>query len=276
MLILGGTGKIGRAISKELLSYNHNVTILCRSLASEEKAESLGAKTLSGNIKKPDIWVPEIHEFDGIIHAASTNSPEMGEVDTILVSAVLDELKRSEQNIPFLYTGGIWLFGDSKGEIIDEDWDYNSISAFKAFTDNAQRILETENIHGIVIHPANVVPQKAPHVPEILLEETKDGNALQLPVALTIHWPVVTLNDLAGLYRLALLESPAQEEYIACTKNMSLSEMVEQISNIRQVVTVAKSKWIEKYGSWVEGYFLNQKVSSQKAIKQLGFTLSDI
>lgn len=53
VLVLGATGLVGTAITKELLQAGHQVTGLCRSERSARQLEHLGATPLPGDLRNP-------------------------------------------------------------------------------------------------------------------------------------------------------------------------------------------------------------------------------
>ncbi|MBY6138772.1 NAD-dependent epimerase/dehydratase family protein [Leisingera daeponensis] len=52
ILILGGTGTIGTAVTQELLRHGHDVTGLSRSDASDRKLEAMGARPLREDLAR--------------------------------------------------------------------------------------------------------------------------------------------------------------------------------------------------------------------------------
>ncbi|MFP4511243.1 MAG: NAD-dependent epimerase/dehydratase family protein [Spirochaetaceae bacterium] len=88
VLVLGGTGSIGTSVVDALHRRNHEVSVLCRSDASAEKARALGAAVVGGSIEAPDGWIEQLVESDAVIHLATGFGPDAGDVDRDLLDAL--------------------------------------------------------------------------------------------------------------------------------------------------------------------------------------------
>ncbi|HBX67852.1 MAG TPA: TIGR01777 family protein [Chloroflexi bacterium] len=69
IIITGGTGAIGRALTAELLQAGHQVTIFSR---NPQKSVT-GTKTVVWDIENIESWLPEIEKVDAIVHLAGEN-----------------------------------------------------------------------------------------------------------------------------------------------------------------------------------------------------------
>jgi nucleoside-diphosphate-sugar epimerase len=156
VFVLGGTGSIGSAIVRELVSRGHEMHGLARSQASAKKLAALGATPLPGDIALPEQWIGTLPHVDAIVHAACDFSPAMGEIDRRLLDALLPALAAQPNKPRFIYTGGCWLFGATGDEVATEQTPFRPLAAFARMVPNLQRVLDTPDIDGIVIHPAMV------------------------------------------------------------------------------------------------------------------------
>ena len=89
VLILGGTGSIGTAVTAELVQHGHSVIGLSRSTASDHKLLQLGATPHRGDLREPDQWAALVAEVDGLIQLATTFDTDMAQVDATAMRAVL-------------------------------------------------------------------------------------------------------------------------------------------------------------------------------------------
>ena len=71
ILITGGTGLVGHALSRYLISKGHNIIILTRNAAGKKKKE--GVAYAEWDIKKQEIAIPAIQKADHIIHLAGAS-----------------------------------------------------------------------------------------------------------------------------------------------------------------------------------------------------------
>ncbi len=113
VLVLGATGLIGTAVTKELLRAGHEVMGLCRSDWSARRLEHLGATPLPGDLRDPGPWAGVASDSDGIIQAAATFEEDMGPVDRHVLTALAQVAEAAETRPRFIYTGGCWL-GDQR------------------------------------------------------------------------------------------------------------------------------------------------------------------
>lgn len=274
ILILGGTGNIGKSIVKELYTKGADISILCRNQKSIEKAESLKAKPLSGDIEKPYIWVSNIKKFDSIVHVACGFANSMGEIDKTLISSILEITTEKSCHTRFLYTGGVWCFGDTTGNI-DEHVVKNPIPEYVWMVENSKMLHKSRNIHSIVIHPANVVTEENSFVPSILKEEYRRTSVLSVPENVSNYWPLVEVGSLAKLYVLALEKGSNGKEFFGCDEpGIKVGELVKELVDKESSENIHEkpiSYWIKQYGAWANGYRLSQQISSRLAQEVLGW-----
>jgi len=276
VLIIGGTGTVGSAIASELDRFGANVSILCRSVKSSIQAETLGATPVYGNIEEPVRWCNALDKYDAIIHSACTFDALMGLVDTLLVQALLESLSILSKRTKVIYTGGVWCFGDTKG-IATEESIKEPVAEFSWMNLNAKMLLNSDEVTPLVIHPANVVRVQESYVPKVMHREFIESNSVVIPHSGQAHLPLVEANNLAQLYRLALDSEHSHREYIGVAETgIERNELATLLSG--KAFDAAKDTvkdidfWIEKYGAWANGYSLDQRFSSQRAINELEWT----
>ena len=69
ILITGGTGVIGRALTAELTQSNHQVTVFTR---NPQRSVS-GAQTTQWDLDELESWLPQIEKVDAVVHLAGEN-----------------------------------------------------------------------------------------------------------------------------------------------------------------------------------------------------------
>src|ERR1700759_286977 len=92
ILLLGGTGSIGAAVVRELISRGHEVHGLARSQASALRLAGFGARPLPGDIASPETWPGRLPQLDAAVHAACEFDSDMGAVDRRLLDHLLPAL----------------------------------------------------------------------------------------------------------------------------------------------------------------------------------------
>jgi nucleoside-diphosphate-sugar epimerase len=156
VLVLGGTGSIGSAVVDELLRSGHEVLGLARSERAAAVLRGSGAAPLIGDIRQPESWVGKIPPVDAVVHAATDFSHDMADVDDRLLDVLLPMLGTMPCRARFIYTGGCWLYGETRGKVAKETTPFNPLPAFAWSVPMLERDLRTAEIEPLIIHPAMV------------------------------------------------------------------------------------------------------------------------
>src|SRR5689334_23448044 len=115
VFLAGATGYIGRVVAERLQAAGHEVAGLARTDAAAAKLSAAGIRPERGDLGDPLSIGRAAAGADGVIDLATTS--EAG-TDGPAVDAILDALAGSGN--PFIYTSGIWSYGDTKGKVVDE------------------------------------------------------------------------------------------------------------------------------------------------------------
>ncbi|MCC2617113.1 NAD(P)H-binding protein [Aestuariibacter halophilus] len=273
VMILGGTGNIGAAIVNQLHQQGATLSVLCRSTASCQKAESMGATPLQGDLCDPTRWARHLQTADALVHVACNFDHAMAATDHHVTTAIIEQAKIRSAALKVLYTGGIWCFG-SADEVITEQTQKAPVEAFRWMVENGQKLQNAQGLETQIIHPANVVSFDQQLIPSILHHELADTGSVRVPVDKIHHWPRVEVNNLAEMYVLALSGGAAGNEYLAAADGGTRLEdiaapLMPEGSNPVEVLPI--EYWTQKYGHWASGYACNQQVSSQHALDTLGW-----
>jgi nucleoside-diphosphate-sugar epimerase len=275
ILVLGGTGSIGSAIVRELISRGHEVHGLARSEASVTKLAGLGATPLPGDITSPETWSAGLPQVDAVIHAACDFDSDMAAIDRRLLDHLLPALGMQATRPRFITTGGCWLFG-AGDEIATEETALDPLQAFAWMVPHLKRVLAAGEVDGIVIHPAMVYAADG-GVFDRFAREAATRGAIRVVGSETVRWPLVHSDDLATLYALALERAPAQSTWIgAANDGVTVGRIARAFARRfgtrdqhPQVISAdaAAAEW----GEWARGYARDQRLSGEKARHELGW-----
>jgi nucleoside-diphosphate-sugar epimerase len=125
ILITGGVGALGTPICKTFLGDGFTVRVLIRDRkANRRKAAILGSnvETALGDVTDPDTVRQAMQGVDAVVHLAgvvrpeSERNPERADrVNLGGTRAIIDTIKDSGGNIPFLFASSVAVFGPTPG-----------------------------------------------------------------------------------------------------------------------------------------------------------------
>lgn len=130
ILIVGGSGVIGRHLVPLLVQRGHDVTALARSDQSAERLAQLGARAAKGDILAADTLGPALAGQDVVIHAATSiprtfpgRPAEFATNDRIRRDGTRNLLAaaRAAGTAAVVAQSIVWVHGDQRGAWIDED-----------------------------------------------------------------------------------------------------------------------------------------------------------
>lgn len=275
VLILGGTGSIGTAVTQELIRHGHDVTGLSRSELSDRKLERMGARPLRGDLRAPGPWVREAARTDGLIQLAATFEDDMGEADTAAVTAILQQAALRPEPLRMIYTGGCWLYGATGSQIADETSPMRPIKPFAWMQKNARLVLASPDISAAVIHPALVYHEDGGAFSRYLAAAS-EAKPFEIWGSISTRWPLIQREDLARAYRL-LLENPDLSGHFnaSAQDGVPVAEITREIARRRGhdggYVVRSLKHVLCKYGSWAEGPTLDQQMGSEKLRRLTGW-----
>jgi nucleoside-diphosphate-sugar epimerase len=277
VFVLGGTGSIGSPIVSELINRGHHVWALARSDVAAAKLAEFGATPVAGDIASPEQWAVSLPQVDAVIHAACDFSPGMGAIDARLLDVLLPALAAQPKKLRFVYTGGCWLFGATGDDVATEATPFRPLPAFAWMVPQLRRILQAPEVDGIVIHPAMVY---TPHggVFQRFAHEAAEAEAIRVVGSEEVRWPLVSSEDLADLYILALERAPAGSSYLgASIEGLAVGRIARAFA--RRFDTrnpepqiVSTDAIATELGEWARGYALDQRLNGAKARRELGWS----
>ncbi len=276
IFLLGATGTIGRAVLHALIARGHEVVALARSETSAGKIAPLGAAVIRGDIGAPAQWLPDLPDVDGAIQMACDFDSAMDETERRLLDGLLPRLAVSPRKVRFIYTGGCWLFGPTGGDVATEESALSPFPAFAWMVPHLQRVLASEEVDGIVIHPAMVYGGDG-GVFRRFEQDARERRAIRVVGSEAVRWPLVHCDDLADLYALALERAAPQSTYLGvATESVPVGEIARAVARRVGVAfpvleTISEGTAARELGEWARGYACDQRLSGAKARKEFGW-----
>lgn len=278
ILITGITGYIGGTIAKKLLDRNYEVTGLVRNETHVQELESLGIKTIIGNIHNEDLIKTAVAGVDAVIHNADSAD------DAYAVDNFIKAMEGSHKT--FIFTSGSAIFG-GKENGKRSDFVYTEDFPLTPRLEMASRILinnyvlqsAQKGIRSIVIVPTMVygeglgIKKDSIQIPALVNFSQKKGHGAYFGEGENI-WSNLHIEDLADLYVLALEKAKEGSIYYAENGASSLKNIAEAISkkyNLEPAQSLNIQDAVDNFGP-AGGYFgfaSNSRCNADKARTEL-------
>jgi nucleoside-diphosphate-sugar epimerase len=209
--LTGATGFIGSHVLSELQEHGHDVTALVRDQSNAGVVSGRGANATVVDLYDKAAVASALAGADAAIHTASPGDATSAEMDSAVVSAVLEAFAGTGK--PFLDISGVWIYGDNRSINEQSPIDPTPLMAWKDPVE--QRVLGSGDIRGVLIVSSTAYGDGAGGMPGVLLGSPRDhdGNLIMLGSGQQ-HWSTVHAADLADFFRRALEDDSARGRYI--------------------------------------------------------------
>lgn len=272
VFLTGATGYIGSAVADALRGAGHEVSGLARSDAAAARLTGMGVRPVRGDFADPASVAAAARDAEAVISAASTNDPP---VDAAAVSAVVEALRGSGK--PFIYTSGIWSYGDTGGRVVTETSQATpaAYSAWRPAVEREVLLAAADGVRSIVIQPG-VVYGRAGGIPAKFAATARRDGAARFVGTGENRWAVVHVEDLAELYVRALERAPAGTLLLAVAgPSVRVGDIARAASEGAgaggKVSAWPLAEARQKLGAYADALALDQQASSRRAEELLGW-----
>ena len=273
IFVTGASGYIGAAVVRELVAHGHHVSGLARSDASAQCVRALGAQVVHGGLDSLDVLELTAREHDATVHAAFFRGPGFVEAERRALDALL---RVAPAGHAFAYTSGSWVYGDRGDATIDEASPPAPIELVAWRPAHERRVLEgaTAGVRPIVIRPAVVYGENRGMV-GAMVEQARTG-PVQVVGEGTNRWPLVRVDALAELYRMAV-ENPAGRGIYNASRGAAVRYVDIARAAARagggdgSVEHLTREFARARMGPYADALALDLRVSSAKAQRELGW-----
>lgn len=200
VVVIGGSGYIGRAIVERLAERGDTPVVVSR---SESQRLPAGAQSRAGDVRDPSSLVELVGDADAVVHAAAPAGD--WDADLAAVRAILDALCGSGK--AFLYTSGIWSLGPATADApADENAPTDPLPISRGRPDIERAVLDAadDGVRALVVRPG-IVYGHGGGIPSQLVDWAREhGSGRYVGENPEARWPMVHVDDLAELYLIAL------------------------------------------------------------------------
>jgi nucleoside-diphosphate-sugar epimerase len=174
-------------------------------------------KPVVGSIEDATSWEAVARRCEVLIHCAVQYTSRMFEFDRRAVSALLGIASGTRESCTFIYTSGVWLYGDTAGTVVDEESPVNPAELVRERVEIEDSVLATrrDGLRPIVIRVGCVYGASGSLTATWFDTAQKHGSARIVGDG-SNRWAMVHVQDLADLY-LRAAESDASGEVFNAT-----------------------------------------------------------
>ena len=220
VLLTGATGYIGSAVLDHLIAAGHEVVAPVRNDDAAARVEGAGGHSVVGDLADQAWLVGQLRDADAAIHLAALDP----EGDDAVIAAVGAAFGGTGKR--FVYTGGIWTWGDGDDIAEDDPYAPGDLSAWRP--ERFARVTGGD-YNGIVVSPVLTYGRGAGLTAFVFGDQMKDeSGALRLVGDGSQHWATVHVDDLADLYVLAAENGTGGQIYIGASgSNPTVRQLAE-------------------------------------------------
>lgn len=271
IFLTGATGYIGFNVAQAFRRAGHQVWGLTR---SAHKANGLARQEIQpiiGDMQEPDSYRPVAAQADALVHAAVDYQNDTAELDTLTVKTLLNAAK---PGATLIYTSGVWVHGNTNGQVVDETAALKPITAVAWRPDVEQMVLTATRVKGIVIRPG-VVYGKGGGLTGAWFAGAVNGGKLQVVGDGRNHWAMVHVDDLAEGYVKAAESGLRGEVFNLVGSTPRVADMVQTIAQAagadKSANFIPPAEAAETMGAMAEALAIDQQIDARKARTRLAW-----
>ncbi|MFC0842432.1 NAD-dependent epimerase/dehydratase family protein [Streptomyces noboritoensis] len=271
VLVLGSTGYIGSAVVQRLAAEGHQVVHFMKD-ASRPPTD---ATMVVGDLTDPaSLRAAVTDDIDAVVNLATPTGDEA--VDTAAVDALTERLHGTGR--AFVYTSGVWVLGATGDAAVDEDAPTNAITIVGYRPRIEQQVLATggEDVRAVVVRPG-IAYGRGGGIPALMTGWAREHGTGRYVGSAATRWPMVHVDDLADLFVLAVAKASAGSVLHGVAHEAVPVAALAAAADVAAGGTGRAEPWpLEQAAEAVGGPFaealgLNQVVSGQRAVTELGW-----
>src|SRR5215204_6300210 len=205
IFITGGTGYVGRAVTRALAAAGHEVLGLVRTPERGDLLARLGGVPLLGDLCSPTGYAAAAG-CDAVVYMAAPYGPDRQKVERAALEQLLSALRTRGGPRSLLYTSVLFVLGHVGTEPATEESPVRPVTPLDGRPEHESLVLEAAgaNLSTAVVRPGMVYGGGAGGaVSELFRSAVEEGAAVYVGSGQN-RWSLVHRDDVAALYRLIL------------------------------------------------------------------------
>ncbi len=273
VFVTGASGYVGSAIAARLLRAGHPVLGLTRDEGRAAALKSAGVQPVMGDLAEPRGFLGALKNCDAVVHAASdaksTPLRDQQALDAIRAAAEDGRVRR------FLYTSGVWVYGDTAGAVVDEESATAPLALvrWRPIHEDLAFDLSRFDVATIVMRPT-IVYGEARGIVGGLFAEARDKRTVTVAGDGSQHWGMVHRDDVAEAYALALEHAAGGEKYVLNDgSDLTLTAVGQAIARVTgaELKTWPREEVLKALGPYGEALLASQRSTAARARRELGW-----
>jgi nucleoside-diphosphate-sugar epimerase len=275
IFVTGASGYIGYHVCSALRRAGHSVWGLTRSEANAKRLAQQEIHPVIGTMQEPGAFLNIAGGCSAIIHTAADYTVDTWSVDRQMVEAFMSIGNRGPQDKLFIYTSGVWLYGNTGSNAADETTPLDPPEMVRARANIEEIVMNATTVRPLIIRPGMVYGKQG-GAPGMWFGPLSQQ---QLPMVVgdgDNFWTMVHVEDLAEAYLLAVEVGLSNEIFnITDRSRWRVRDMVcaaAKLTGFRGAVMYTPvDEAIPTLGPVAECLALDQHVDSRKAVRLLGW-----
>jgi nucleoside-diphosphate-sugar epimerase len=262
VFMTGATGYVGNAVAKVLRERGHDVAALTRPESEAGDLRDRGVSLVAGDLETLPSLAETMSNYDAIVHAAAAKK-DQPKHDRTAVDVF------TSTNVFTLYTSGVWVLGKTGEKTADEDTPVNPLPLVAWRPPHEQKVLETGR--GAVLRPGCVYGGRQALLGSFFAAAEQNGK-ISIVGDGNNHWCLVDLHDLADCYARIVEQRATGVFHAMDDTRATLNEMAKAVAPDSPIEHVPLETVRGAYGPFADALAIDQRVSSEKTRKALGWT----
>ncbi len=276
IFITGASGYIGSAVAAACARAGHQVLGLVRDEEKARRLRRMEVHPVVGSMQEPASWLGAARDSQVVVHCAAEYSAQLFELDRRTVEECLANARTGRTRM-FVYTSGVWLYGDTGLVAVDESAPLAPIPMVAPREAIEQEVLAANggDLRTLVLRPGCVYGGRG-SLTAAWFESARTVGAARIVGEGSNRWAMVHRADLADAY-LRAIESPSGGEVFNVTdrSRFTVRECAAAASRAAgaegRVAVWPVAEAAQEMGPMAEALALDQHVDSSKAVRLLGW-----
>jgi nucleoside-diphosphate-sugar epimerase len=156
VFVTGATGFIGFAVAAALRRAGYRVWGLARSETKARRLLQNEIEPVIGDLADPKTYLDVASECALLVHTGFDYSANGVAKDRTAIDTLLEAGRRGAKPKTFIFTSGVWVYGDTGDRMVDETTPPNPPKLVAWRPAHEQIVLQAGGVRGLVIRPGDV------------------------------------------------------------------------------------------------------------------------